>query len=82
MLVAGAARAGGGAVGMDLAAVSVGAVLRVEAASEAGPSEEAWFAHGPRSATVQRKSHLCIPFLEIARPQSQFLNSCVCEQFI
>ncbi len=29
---------------------------------------------------LQRKSHLCIPFLGIARPQSQF--PCVCERFI
>jgi hypothetical protein len=26
--------------------------------------------------------HLCIPFLEIARPQSQFPYSCVYERFI
>ncbi len=32
--------------------------------------------------TLQRKSHLCIPFLGIARPQPQFQHSCVCEQFI
>ncbi len=32
--------------------------------------------------TLQGKSHLCIPFLGIARPQSQFPHSCVCEQFI
>jgi hypothetical protein len=25
--------------------------------------------------TLQRKSHLCIPFLRIARPQSQFSHS-------
>jgi hypothetical protein len=31
---------------------------------------------------LQRKSHLCIPFLGIARPQSQFLHSCVSEQCI
>jgi hypothetical protein len=30
---------------------------------------------------LQRKSHLCIPFLGIARPQSQFPHSCVCERF-
>ncbi len=29
-----------------------------------------------------RKSHLCISFLETARPQFQFPNSCVCERFI
>jgi hypothetical protein len=29
--------------------------------------------------TLQRKSHLCIPSLGIARPQSQFPHSCVCE---
>jgi hypothetical protein len=27
------------------------------------------------------KIHLCIPFLGIARPQSQFTHSCVCERF-
>jgi hypothetical protein len=32
--------------------------------------------------TLQLKSHLCIPFLEIAQPQSQFPDSCVCEQSI
>jgi hypothetical protein len=35
------------------------------------------------AATLQRKSHLCIPFLGIARPQSQFPHfSCVCEHII
>ncbi len=33
-------------------------------------------------STLQRKSSLCIPFLGIARPQSQFPHSCVCERFI
>jgi hypothetical protein len=33
-------------------------------------------------STLQRKSHLCIPFLGIARPQSQFPHSCVYERFI
>jgi hypothetical protein len=33
-------------------------------------------------STLQRKSHLCIPFLGIARTQSQFPHSCVCERFI
>jgi hypothetical protein len=33
-------------------------------------------------STLQRKSHLCVPGKGIARPQSQFLNSCVCERFI
>jgi hypothetical protein len=32
--------------------------------------------------TLQGKSHLCIPFLGIARPQTQFSHSCVCEWFI
>ncbi len=32
-------------------------------------------------ATLQGKSHLCIPFLRIAGPQSQFPHSCVCERF-
>jgi hypothetical protein len=32
--------------------------------------------------TLQRKSHLCISRKGIARPQSLFLHSCVCERFI
>ncbi len=32
--------------------------------------------------TLQRKSHLCIPFLGNARPRSQFPIACVCERFI
>jgi hypothetical protein len=32
--------------------------------------------------TLQRKSHLCNPFLEIARPQSPLPHSCDCERFI
>jgi hypothetical protein len=32
--------------------------------------------------TLQRQFRLYIPFLGIARPQPQFLHSCVCEQFI
>ena len=32
--------------------------------------------------TLQRKSHLCIPRKEIARPQSLFPHSCACEWFI
>jgi hypothetical protein len=36
--------------------------------------------HEPKSA-LQRNSHICIPFLGIARPQSQFPHSCVCERF-
>ncbi len=35
-----------------------------------------------RLATLQGKSHICIPFLGIPRPQSQFPHSCVCERFI
>jgi hypothetical protein len=31
---------------------------------------------------LQRKSYLSIFFLGIARPQSQFPHSCVCERFI
>jgi hypothetical protein len=33
-------------------------------------------------ATLQRKSHLCVPFLGISRPQYQFPHSSVCERFI
>ncbi len=32
--------------------------------------------------TLQRKSYLCVPFLGIAWPQSQYPHSCVCERFI
>ncbi len=32
--------------------------------------------------TLQRKSHLCIPFLGIAQPLSQFPHLCACERFI
>jgi hypothetical protein len=32
--------------------------------------------------TLYRKSYLRIPRNETARPGSQFLNSCICEQFI
>ncbi len=32
--------------------------------------------------SLQRKFHLCIPFLGIARPQSQFPHSWVCEWII
>ncbi len=32
--------------------------------------------------TLRRKSHFCIPFLGIARPQLQFPHSCACERFI
>jgi hypothetical protein len=32
--------------------------------------------------TLQRKSHLCIPRKGIARPQSKYPHSCVCERFI
>jgi hypothetical protein len=31
--------------------------------------------------TLQGKSQLCIPFLGIARPQSKFPHSCVCEDW-
>ncbi len=34
-----------------------------------------------KSWTLQRISHLCIPRKGIARPQSQFQHSCVCERF-
>ncbi len=33
-------------------------------------------------STLQRKFNLCIPFLGITRPQSQFPHACVCERFI
>jgi hypothetical protein len=34
------------------------------------------------STALQQKSYLCIPFLGILRPQSQFPHSCVCERFM
>jgi hypothetical protein len=34
------------------------------------------------SLHCNRKSHLCIPFMGIARPQSQFPHLCICEQYI
>ncbi len=34
------------------------------------------------ASTLQRKSHLCIPFPGIARPQPQFPHPCVCERFM
>jgi hypothetical protein len=34
---------------------------------------------GEDQGTLQGKSQLCIPFLGIARPQSQFPHSCVYE---
>ncbi len=36
----------------------------------------------PPHRTLQQKSHLYIPRKGIARPQSQFLHTCVCERFI
>jgi hypothetical protein len=33
-------------------------------------------------SALQRKCHLCISFLGIARPLPKFPHSCVCEQFI
>ncbi len=33
-------------------------------------------------SALKGKSHLCIPFLGIVRPQSKFPHSCVCERFI
>ncbi len=41
-----------------------------------------WVANPCHFYTLQRKSDLCIPFLGIARPESQFPYSCVCERFI
>ncbi len=33
-------------------------------------------------STLYRKSDLCFPINETARPRSQFLHSCICEEFI
>ncbi len=35
-----------------------------------------------QNTALQGKSHLCIPFLGTAQPQSQFPHSCVCERII
>ncbi len=40
------------------------------------------FFHPVLITTLYRKSDLCIPRNETARPRFQFLHSCVCEQFI
>ncbi len=40
------------------------------------------FARWRDDGALQRISHLCIPFLGIARPQPEFPHSCVCERFI
>ncbi len=47
-----------------------------------GQSENFAFNFSIKDSTLQRKSHLCILFLGIARPQSKFPHSCVCERFI
>jgi hypothetical protein len=39
-------------------------------------------ARNREAPTLQRISHLCIPFMRIAQPQSQLPHSCVCERFI
>ena len=44
------------------------------------PGSPSTYSRGRKSGTLQRKSHLCIPFLGIALPQSQFPHSCVCER--
>ncbi len=42
-----------------------------------------WIWSTPRlDSALQQKSHLCIPFLGTAQPQSQFPHSCACERFI
>jgi hypothetical protein len=46
------------------------------------PTKLTRLGHFSPASTLQRKSHLCIPFLGIARPQPQFPHSCVCERFI
>jgi hypothetical protein len=38
--------------------------------------------NGDFISTLQRKCQVCIPFLGMARPQSQFSHACVCERFI
>ncbi len=47
-----------------------------------GQSENFAFNFSVKDSTLQRKSHLCISFMGIARPQSKFPHSCVCERFI
>jgi hypothetical protein len=38
--------------------------------------------HVTQEPALQRKSHLCVPFLGIARPQPQFQHLCDCERFV
>jgi hypothetical protein len=40
-----------------------------------------WLPYRSPPGTLYRKSNLCIRRIGIARPQSQFLHSCVCERF-
>ncbi len=47
-----------------------------------GQSENFAFNLSIKDSTLQRKSHFCISFLGIARPQSKFPHSFVCERFI
>jgi hypothetical protein len=46
------------------------------------PTLECYSQSKYHTITQQQKSHLCITFLGIARPQSQFPHSCVCERII
>ncbi len=46
------------------------------------PANRVWQGGKGRCHTLQRKSHLCIPFLEIAWPQSQFPRSCVSNLYV
>jgi hypothetical protein len=47
-----------------------------------GETIERLLSEGTAQPALQGKSHLCIPFLGIARPHSQFLNSSAYEQFM
>ncbi len=51
-------------------------------ANSIGDSSNSRYVSNRRDSTLQGKSHLCIPFLGIAQPQSQFPHSCFCERFI
>ncbi len=46
------------------------------------PTQQKKFLHEGLRPALQLKTYLCIPFLGIGRPKSQFLHSCVCERFI
>jgi hypothetical protein len=52
------------------------------ASNSLGRAKGAIQLRGKFCTTLRRKPHLYIPRKGIARPQSQFPHSCVCERFV